>query len=409
MNVLLFASDSKYFKYLNPIHKKLIDRNHNSFFLFSEENMTQFPTHNMGNYKCSCNFEYDFKSDIISKSLNIPIPFIPDYLIIARERWQPEQSIIQEFKERFNSKIVLIEVNSQFNNVIESRLEMISRTKYPQNMVDIIFDHSNFIVNTRKQALNWNKWNNSYVVGNPCYDDLDTEVKDKSIYEKYNIDKTKKQILFFSLINMDRPIALKLLENLAKKCGDEYQIFYKPFSGEPFRGDWHDDFHPKFIVDNVTVIYDHLDLFPMYNICDIHVGCISSVVYPSLLLNKKVININNFCKYLDKGNDIEVYKKESYSEGGGGDGSAQFWMRVHKLNNLQEFEDLVDPKRIKIFKINNQHIKSLISECTYDYDYDLNFLKDNTPKDYSKLLNVFDQYNDKNASERIVKKLEGKL
>ena len=174
MNIVLFASDSKCFKYLNPIHKELVKNNHKSFFLYTEENTTQIPWQSMEHFNYSFNEDYNFESNIFSQTLNLPLPYIPDYLIIVREKWPPEQIILKEFKEKFKCKIVFIEVNSQFNNVIESRLEAISRTKPPQNEIDVIFDHSNFILNTRKQALDWDKLhNNSYVVGNPCYDDFD--------------------------------------------------------------------------------------------------------------------------------------------------------------------------------------------------------------------------------------------
>jgi len=406
MNVILFASDSHYYKYLKPIHSKLISEKHSSFFLFTESNTTKFPNHNIADFNYDFNSEFDFNTGIYSDSLSLDIPFVPEYLILVRDRWQPEQSIIKEFKEKFGCKIVVVELNSLLCNVIESRLEMISRTKYPQNMIDIIFDHSDFILNTRKQSMDWDKWDSSIVVGNPCYDDF-SEGIDDAIYQKYDIDSNKKQILFFGLINMDRKIAFELLKNLTEKCGDGYQIFYKPYPGEPYLENWYSDYNPKFLVDGVQVIYDHLDIFSMYNVCDVHIGVISSVMYPSLLLNKKIVNINNFCKYLETGNNIEKYENEDTV--GYNDGSAKFWMGVHKLNTLEDFRNLVDLDRVEKFKKHNSDIKKLISNCTYNYDYDLKFLDDETPKDYTELLKIFDGFNDKNASDRIVKILEEKL
>ena len=405
MNVILFVSDSHYYKYLKPIHLKLINENHNSFFLYTESNITKIPTHDMNDFNYDFNSEFNFNTGIYSDSLSLDIPYIPDYLILVRDRWQPEQSIIKEFKEKFGCKIALVEINSQYYNVIESRLEMISRTKYPQNMIDIIFDHSDFILNTRKQLMDWDKWDSSIVVGNPCYDDF-SEGIDDAIYQKYDIDSNKKQILFFGLINMDRKIALELLKNLIEKCGDEYQIFYKPYPGEPYSDAWKSEYNPKFFIDGVQVIYDHLDIFQMYNVCDIHIGAISSVMYPSLLLGKKVVNINNFCKYLNTGNDISRYENETKD---GIEDSADFWMGVHKLNTLEDFRNLVDLERIEEFKGHNNNVQKIIREYTYDYDYDLKFLEDETPKDYTELLKIFDEFNDKNASSRIVKILEEKI
>ena len=402
MNIVLFQSVVHCFPYLSSIHNELKLNKYNSFFLHTFSRVVAYPNIDM------LKFYVDYDGDtqepgVISDSLNINLPFIPDYLILARERWGPEQSIIKEFREKFNCKIVLVEVNSQYYNVIESRLEMISRTKYPQNQVDILLDHSEFILNTRKQSIDWEKWDNSFVVGNPCYDNFSRDVQ-PDIFTKYNVDKNKKKILFFSLINMDRNICIDLLKNLVEKCGEEYQIFYKPFPGEPYGSRWANDYNPKFLVDNVQVIYDHLDVFSMYNLCDIHIGAISTVMYPSLMLGKKVVNINNFCKYLQTGNNTEKYENEDRI--GEGDGSAKFWMEVHNLNSIEEFINLVDLDRVELFKQKNDYVRKIISECTYDYDYNLEFLNDNTKKDYTKLLKIFDEYNDGKASERIVDMLE---
>ena len=51
-------------------------------------------------------------------------------------------------------------------------------------------------------------------------------------------------------------------------------------------------------------------------------------------------------------------------------------------------------------------IKKIINETTYNYDYDLKFLEDDTQKDYSQLLKLFDNYNDGKACNRIVDYLE---
>ena len=149
---------------------------------------------------------------------------------------------------------------------------------------------------------------------------------------------------------------------------------------------------------------DHSDLFSMYSICDVHIGVIGSVMYPPLLMNKKVVNINNYCTYLDRGNDVSVYLEEDSI--GAGDGSAKFWMRVHDLDNVEDFKKLVDFERVDLFKKDNEVIKKIINETTYNYDYDLKFLEDDTQKDYSQLLKLFDNYNDGKACNRIVDYLE---
>ncbi len=405
MRALIFSSDSKGISYLKSIHMELIKRGHESFFLYNPTNLTAYPKNDMQKYMYDYGGnDYDFKSNLISETLNMPLPFKPQYLIVHRERWDPEQSVLREFKERFDTKIILVEVNTQIANVIESRLEAISRTKYPQSEIDLFFDHSDFCLDNRKKLVDFDGFDKSIVVGNPCYDnDVLGDVNEK-VYEKYKIDKSKKQILFYGLINMDRNIAFDLLENLSKNINEDYQIHYKPFPGEPYNAMWAKDFLPDFRVENVNVVMDHSDLFSMYSICDVHIGVIGSVMYPPLLMNKKVVNINNYCTYLDRGNDVSVYLEEDSI--GAGDGSAKFWMRVHDLDNVEDFKKLVDFERVDLFKKDNEVIKKIINETTYNYDYDLKFLEDDTQKDYSQLLKLFDNYNDGKACNRIVDYLE---
>lgn len=414
MRVLLFSSDSKGIAYLKSIHIELLKRGHQSFFLYNPTNLTAYPHNEMEKYMYDDGGgEFEFKSNLMSESLTMSLPFKPQYLIVHRERWNPEQNIIREFKERFNTKIVLVEVNTQIANVIESRLEAISRTKYPQSEIDLFFDHSDFCLNNRKKLVDFDGFDKSVVVGNPCYDNNILGDVNEAVYEKYKIDKSKKQILFYGLINMDRNIAFDLLKNLSENITEDYQIHYKPFPGEPYNAVWCKDFLllkegtvtlAEFKERNVNVIIDHPDLFSMYSICDIHIGVIGSVMYPPLMMNKKVVNINNYCSYLDRGNDVSVYLEEDSV--GAGDGSAKFWMGVHELETMEDFEKLVDSDRIDLFKKDNEVVKDLIKKTTYNYDYDLKFLSDETPKDYSELLKLFDNYNDGKACNRIVDSLE---
>ena len=141
----------------------------------------------------------------------------------------------------------------------------------------------------------------------------------------------------------------------------------------------------------------------MQKLCDIHIGAISSVMSIPLYLKKQIVNINNVCDYLQKGNDLSVYKnenKEGYS-----DGSAEFWMRVHNLESFEDFVKLVDEDDLVKFEKRNKEFLELIKETTHDYDEDLSFLNEE-PKDSSKLLEKFDEFHDGKASHRIVDYLE---
>ena len=93
--------------------------------MFSEETQLKFP-HQKEYFFVDGDYDGS-KSFGVSETLGIDLPFHPDALIIARERWQPEQSIIREFKEKFNSKVFCVEVSTHILNNIENRLEMLSR------------------------------------------------------------------------------------------------------------------------------------------------------------------------------------------------------------------------------------------------------------------------------------------
>jgi hypothetical protein len=400
MNIVIFASDSKgVSSVINTVRTIQQTTTHNYFFLYSQETQLQYPSHNLDKFTYDSNISEDNWGGIWSDSLNVHLPFTPDVLLIQRDCWQPEQSIIHEFKSKWNSKITMVEVNTHLNNNPETILEMYSRTKYPQNQIDLYFEQSEFTKQERgKSGFDISK---SVITGNPKFDNL-LEVKTEYCYEKYNIDKKKTQILFYSLINVSRNEMFKCLENLIEKIDhSKYEIFFKPYPGEPFNEKFKSQFFP-FIYDKVKVIYDDIDIYPLTKICDIHMGAISSIIHFPLLLSKKIININNFCTYLDGSSSLEKYLTENNI---GIEDSAKFWMRIHDLPTYDAFIDLVNPKRVISYKKDIEYFISVIKECTIDYDFELNCLDQKMP-DTKKLLKLFDEFNDFNSSKRIIKEIE---
>ena len=399
MNIVIFASDSKGVASVIDVVRKLKNTNHNYFFLYSQETQLQFPTHNLDKFVYDSNILENNWNGIWSDSLNVSLPFIPDVLLIQRDCWQPEQSIIHEFKSKWDCKVAMVEVNTHLNNNPETILEMHSRTKYPQNQIDLYFEQSEFTKQEReKSGFDVSK---SVVTGNPKFDNL-SGVETEYCYSKYNIDKEKTQILFYSLINVSRNEMFKCLENLVKKIEhSKYERFFKPYPGEPFLENFKHQFFP-FIHNEVKVIYDDVDIYPLAKICNIHVGAISSITHFPLLLNKKIININNFCTYLNGASSLEKYLKENSV---GIEDSAKFWMRVHNLPTYEAFINLVNPERIKSYEKDINYFISIVKECTIDYDFELNCLNKEMPNT-EKLLKLFDKFNDFNSSKRIIKEIE---
>jgi len=276
---------------------------------------------------------------------------------------------------------------------------MHSRTKYPQNQIDTCFEHSEFTKQERGKA--GYDISRSIVTGNPKFDNL-AEVDSSDCYQKYSIDRSKTQIMFYSLANTSRDEMFECLQNLVEKLDyTKYQIYFKPYPGEPFNDKFISQYNP-FPYKEVTVIYDDIDLYAMAKICDIHIGAISSIIHLPLLLNKKIVNINNLCTYLDSTTSIEKYLNETST---GIEDSAKFWMRVHNLNSHEEFIALLDPIRVASYKDDVEYFLGVVGRCTLDYDFDLKFLEKDMP-DTKELLNLYDDFNDSNASSRIVKELE---
>ena len=323
-------------------------------------------------------------------------------MIVARERWQPEQSIIEEFKNKFpDIKVYCVEVSSHLINNIECRLEMLSRTRPPQNKVDYYLEHSLFASERRIDCLDENFRKKSIVVGNCRFGNPD-EIKIEKCIKKYNIDPNKKQILFWGVINTTRDTAFKALKHLKNNVGDQYQIFYKCYPGEPTNERFTHQFHP-FIHEDIQVIYDDQDTFPISKICDIHIGAASSIFNFAFMFNKTIVNLDSICKAPDHMNDINRYINETNI---GVEDSAKFWMGVWGLKTVDEFKKFIDLNRINKFKKTNKEVMDLVRQHTLDFDWELNFLKKQPPK-YDKLLKIFDDYNlDGQTHIRIVDLLE---
>ena len=127
MNVVVFASDAKGVSSLNSTISELTNRGHNIFAVVCQDTQLKHPKVHKDRYQFFSNVESDEK--IYSISLGVDLPFVPDWLIINRERWNPETEIILEFKQTFGAKIGLIEPNAAMINGVEGFLENHSKNR----------------------------------------------------------------------------------------------------------------------------------------------------------------------------------------------------------------------------------------------------------------------------------------
>lgn len=403
MNIVLYAGDRKYYSVLQPISEELKNTNHTFLFYYTKSTQLLYPTHpehkQYFNYDGQINGE---EINEISETLQVQLPFKPDVLIIARDRWQPEQSIIHEFKTKWNCIVCCVEVSSHLTNNIENRLEMLSRYNFPQNMIDYFFEHSEWAKNRRIDCLDYSFNDKIKVVGNT------RNFKDTNIdylKNKYNVDPSKDQILFWGVINTTRKTAIEALKVLRDKTINTHQIYYKCYPGEPFNERFIKDFNP-FCIDGVEVIYDENDIYGMSEICNTHIAAASSVFNFAFAHNKKIVNLDSICNASDKMNDINTFLNETNN---GVEDSAKFWMNVWNLSSIEDFKNLIDLRRIDIFNKTNSEYLKCIKDNTIDFDWACNFLT--TPKkEYNNLINYFDEHQfDNKASSRIINILENEF
>jgi hypothetical protein len=375
MNVVIFASDAKGLSSLNSIIQEASNARLNVFAVVTNSTILKYTPYQTKDFQILSNIE-NHKVER-SETLGLDLPFKPDWLIVARERWDPEESIIQEFKYKFGSKIGLVEPNSWILGNIEAMLETKSRNRF-RDIIDVFFVHSSHSVRVQ-EALGFK--GKMIVVGNPKYDTNLQQPKEviDTISQFYNVDDTKEQVLFFSLVNSNRNEINKYFTEYTKQF-PQHQFFYKPYPGEPFDTKFQKDYYPEFFLKNCTPILDETHIWPMLQICDTHVGCISSITHASLLLKKDYIDVSHYLdipkKYLDT---TQVLKED----GVGLENNVNMWMGVFGFKTKEELETFLNTEVVNSI----ENINKVVWESL------------ETPQ---KVLSLFDDFNDNQSAKRII-------
>ena len=381
MNVVIFASDAKGLSSLNSIIEEAGKQGIRLFAMVTHFTQLRHPKLHQNQFQILCNVNRE--KVVYSNSLGIDLPFKPDLLIINRERWDPESSIINEFKTKFKSKIALVEPNAWILNGAESRLETYSRNRYVKD-IDVFFMGSKHGI-LQQQAAGFE--GNMVSVGNPKYD-LNTNVPSDQILQirkLYNAPPDKENVLLFSLVNGYRDKINSIFEQHIKDTSKKY--FYKPYPGEPFDSKFINDYHPQFFLNNTLPILDEKHIWGMFEICDTHVGVLSSIVHATLLKGKKYIDhsldLNLPEKYLD-------FSGVFQTGGPGLENNKSMWMRSFGFTNDSQLKALLpDSYRDEIEKTNNKVWDNL-----------------GNPE---ILLTLFDDYNDGQAAKRIINYIQNEL
>ena len=381
MNIVIFASDAKGLSSLNSVIQEAGKQGIRLFAMVTQSTQLRHPKYQQNHFQILCNV--DRKKVVWSDSLGVDLPFKPDLLIVNRERWDPESGIISEFKNKFKSKVALVEPNAWILNNAETRLETFSRNKWVDK-IDMFFVGSK---NNIENGIVAGFQGNTIAVGNPKYD-LNTKVPQEQIDQLrklYNAPQDKENVLLFSLVNGNRDNINNIFKQYTQDTSKKY--FYKPYPGEPFDNKFASEYNPQFFLDNALPILDENHIWGMFEICDTHVGVLSSIVHATLLKGKKYIDHSLELGIPEKYLDFSGVFQDS---GPGIENNKAMWMRSLELKHESELKEILsDDYGSRIEKSNKKVWNNL----------------DNP----EILLTLFDDYNDGQASKRIINYIQNEL
>jgi hypothetical protein len=373
--ILIYASDDRGYIEVKNVVNELSQMDCDYMFVY--------PTNGQLGYES--NIDYFIYPNFESKSIGFSLPFKPDIVLITRESWLPETNIIIEFKQ-IGAIICNLENSSWLYNNIKTRLEVLSRMKFPTNMIDVFFDHSTWTYQSKLEA-GWVK-GKSIVTGIPKFDSLKT-ITPEDIIQKYNLTKPI-IVLYGSMEDNIRSNIINISKEIENKYGSSHHLFYKPHPKEFV--DFPNDFTENNLIPSpqFRLIHDEKEMYTFAQLGDIHIGIITSIMYYPLYFNKTIYYINSDNSGVLFDMDLENFKGNEYN----------FWAPLINVNSWDEFINKIGEQKVEKFKdryysfINK--FKNTLKPYKNIVDLNQKFEYDNT-----MLLELYDEFNDGKASQRI--------
>ena len=374
--ILVYVSDYRGYTEVKNVVEELSQRECDFVFIY--------PTDQGFTYES--NIDYGKYPSFESKTIGVELPFLPDILLITKESWLPETDLIIEFKQ-VGTLICNLENSSWLYNNIKTRLEVLSRMRFPTNMIDVYFDHSNWIHETKIKA-GWVK-NKSVVTGVSKFYTLQN-ISTDNIISKYNINKPI-IVLYGSMENNIRPNIIKISQEIEKQYKDTHCLFYKPHPKEFI--DFAYDFSNGQLVSSPSfkIIETEDELHSFAKLGDIHVGILASIMYFPLYFNKSVFYVDADDSGVMWDLDFENFKGNEYN----------FWAPIIKVNSFEQFEEKVGKQRVEDFKERYNLFINTFKNALKPYKDSVNLTQD-FKYDNTSLLKFYDEFNDGKSSQRIV-------
>tara|TARA_Y100000592_G_scaffold98813_1_gene172899 strand:+ start:1507 stop:2625 length:1119 start_codon:yes stop_codon:yes gene_type:complete len=366
---LIVASDERSYLDLKNIVLELKKQNLPYFFLYNDSNIKSYPYISLSNFKYDTNISSNELHP--SKTLGFELPFKPTVLLITCENWEPEKNILLEFKQ-WGCFIGCIENASWIHNNIKTKLELQSRKTFPSNCIDVFFDHSDWCLETKKQAGWWSQ--KSIITGSPRYDNL-----------IFNSTKEKIMIVYGSMEIEHHNKIINIYNTLNNKYSD-WDIYYKPHPSE--KKDFPNDFK------NIKTIDDHNNFLNLVSKSTHNIGIFSSVMYFPLIMDKNIVVLNHTLIGVQEELDLNNFKGHEFN----------FWKKILNFNSFDDFKNFISQKYIKKTLKRNLKLEKDLSKNLVFYNKNHTFM--NVKSDNKKLLKYYSNFNDNKSSKRIINYIE---
>jgi len=367
---LIVATDDRSYLDLKNVVIELKNRNLPYFFLYSNSNTRISPLSHLQEFSYDTNVDYN-EEKYLSKTLGFELPFKPNVLLITNENWEPEKTILLEFKQ-WGCFIACVENSTWIRSGIKGKLEIASRKSFPSNCIDIYFSHSE--KGKEIQKLGGMPPNKLIISGNPRNDNI----KYNCVFEDI--------IIVYGSMEKEHHFKLLKIYNEVKNQYPKWEVYYKPHPNEliNFPNDFKD----------VNLIYNYEEYFKILPKSNYNIGIFGSVMYFPLLLNKNIIYIDSKSSGVEEEENIENYKGHEF----------RFWSRILNFKTFEEFKDFIGLDFLNSSKKINEEVDKLVKENLECYKKDIKFTPSN--KNNQNLLKIFDQFNDGKASKRIIDYIE---